>query len=265
MFRRSLISLSLIFAAAATYTSCETEKITYEGPWFVRFTETALTKKESFSKPIEVEVHLAGPAQSDDLTINYLIEGSARQGVDYTIEGTPGVVEIESGEYFGKIIIHLINNSNNILRSQDLKLTLFTINAKGIEVGQPGGAMGNTYTLTIMDDCILGGNYYGIKTLADVPITDITVTSSNCEEYILSNFDIYIDDFDFPDIRDLVFIDNADNTLTIPPQEESTLEENLATIDGTGIVDPTTRVLTFSIRLVDFPGQPVHTIKLIPD
>src|SRR5689334_35305 len=103
MFRRFITYLILTVAATATYTSCETEKITFEGPWFVRFTQTALTQKESYSKPIEVEVHLAGPAQSDDLKINYLIEGSARQGVDYTIEGTPGVVEIESGEYFGKI------------------------------------------------------------------------------------------------------------------------------------------------------------------
>ena len=37
------------------------------------------------------------------------------------------------------------------------------------------------------------------------------------------------------------------------------------TIDGSGVVDPTTRTLTFSVRLVDFEDQPVVTFKLIPD
>ena len=45
----------------------------------------------------------------------------------------------------------------------------------------------------------------------------------------------------------------------------SDLPVEQATIDGTGVVDPTTRTLTFNVRLVDFENQPVVSFKLIPD
>ena len=261
---KALRTISVLTAASLlALVGCETDLKVFEGPYFVRFSETILATKESFSKPIEIEVHHAGPAPKGDVTITYAISGSAREGIDYVINGTKGKVEIESGEYFGTINVQLINNSNNILRSQDIIFTLLTIDTQDLQIGQGTSGIGNKFTLTIQDDCILGGNYYGIRSASDVPITDITVTSTNCEEYVLSNWDIYV--FDFTDVRDLVFIDNGDNTLTIPPQEESTLGTEQATIDGTGIVDPATRVLTFSIRLVDFEDQPTVIIKLIPD
>jgi hypothetical protein len=263
MMRKNLIRLVLITAVMAGWSSCETERKIFQGPYFVRFTQTAMTQKESFSKPIEVEVHMAGPALSDDVEITYSVSGTAREGIDYVIEGQNRLVEIEAGDYVGHITISLINNSNNILRSQDLTLKLLTVDTPGLQVGQGASGIGAAFTLTIQDDCILGGNYYGIRSVADVPITDITITSSNCEEYLLSNWDINV--FQFADTRDLIFIDNGDNTLTIPPQEESTLPEEQATIDGSGVVDPTTRTITFSVRLVDFDDQPVVTFKLIPD
>jgi hypothetical protein len=263
MMRKNLIRLVLITAVMAGWSSCETERKIFKGPYFVRFTQTAMTQKESFSKPIEVEMHMAGPALSDDVEITYTVSGTAREGIDYVIEGQNRLVEIEAGDYVGHISISLINNSNNILRSQDLILKLLTVDTPGLQVGQGASGIGATFTLTIQDDCILGGNYYGIRSVADVPITDITITSSNCEEYLLSNWDINV--FQFSDTRDLVFIDNGDNTLTIPPQEESTLAPEQATIDGSGVVDPTTRTITFSVRLVDFDDQPVVTFKLIPD
>jgi hypothetical protein len=261
---KSVLSIRLMIIAAlvAAASSCENEPRIFDGPYFVRFTETSLTQRESFSKPIDIEVHMAGPAPEQDLAITYSISGSARQGIDYVIE-TPGQVEIESGEYFGIITIQLINNANNIIRSQDLVLTLLTVDTKGIQVGQGTSGIGNKFTLTIQDDCILGGTYYGLRSLADVPITDITISSTDCQEYLLSNWDINV--FSFPDTRDLVFIDNGDNTLTIPLQEEATLPPDQATIEGTGVVDPTTREITFSVRLVDFEDQPVVTFKLIPD
>jgi hypothetical protein len=263
MTRKNIMRLMLLTAVMTGWSSCETEKIIFEGPYFVRFTETSMTLKESFAKPIEIEVHMAGPALEDDVQITYSVGGTAREGVDYTIEGPSRLVEIEDGDYFGYITVSLINNSNNIIRSQDLTLTLLTVDTKGIQIGQGVSGIGKTFSLTIQDDCILGGNYYGIRAVTDVPITDITITSSNCEEYLLSNWDINI--FTFPDTRDMVFIDNGDNTLTIPPQEETTLPTEQATIDGSGVVDPATRTITFSVRLVDFEDQPVVTFKLIPD
>lgn len=242
---------------------CEEERQLFEGPYFVRFTEATASEKESFSDPIKIEVHNGGPALKQDASITYSIGGSAREGIDYTIVGERGKVEIEDGEYFGYIEIQLINNANNILRAQDIVFTLETINQRGLQVGQGKSAIGKSFTFTIQDDCILGGNYYGLRTTTSLPVEDITITSSDCQEYTLSNWDIDI--FQFAQIRDLTFIDNADNTLTIPEQEESTLAEEQATIRGTGIVDPVTRRITMTITLVDFEDQPQVTFTLIPD
>jgi hypothetical protein len=243
--------------------ACETERRIFNGPYHVRFSEAALSEKESVSEPLEIEVHYVGPEVTEDLDIQYTIAGSAREGVDYVILGERGVVTIEEGEHFGTIQIQLINNSNNILRTQDVVLTLQGLSDASVEIGQGESAIGKTFTLTIADDCILGGNYIGVRNAVTVPIEDITITSQDCEEYTLSNWDIHV--FNFLQVRDLIFIDNGDNTITIPQQEESTLNEEQATISGTGTVDPVTREIIMVITLIDFEDQPQVTFTLIPD
>lgn len=242
---------------------CETERLVFKGPYHVRFSKDAVSEKESYSKPVNIEVHYVGPEVTEDLTIHYSISGSAREGVDYNIIGEPGVVTIQKGGYIGTIQVQLINNSNNILRTQDVVLTLQSVSGADVQIGQGQSAIGKTFTLTIADDCILGGNYIGLRSDVSVPVEDITITSQDCEEYTLSNWDI--DVFNFPEIRDLTFIDNGDNTLTIPEQEESTLDPSQATIKGTGTVDPLTRQIVMFITLVDFENQPQVSFKLIPD
>lgn len=265
MIRVRQILSAILMTAMSLTMACETERHLFEGPYFVRFTDDALTQKESHSAVINVQVHNAGPAPKKDVIINYSIGGTARLGVDYTILGTPGKVKIKSGEYFGNIQVQLINNANNILRSQTAIFTLITIedDEDGLQVGQGMSQIGKSFTLTIQDDCILGGDYYGIHDTSNVPIDNITVTSSDCEHYTLSNWDIYI--FTFSDIRALTFIDNGDNTITIPPQKDPTLPDKQNTIDGFGVVDPTTRVISMTVRLVDFDGSPSFTFNLIPD
>ena len=95
---------------------CETDRILFQGPYFVRFTNENLTIKESATDPIKIEVHLAGPAMAQDVTINYKITGNARAGIDYTILSDVNKVTIKKGQYFGYITVQLINNANNILR-----------------------------------------------------------------------------------------------------------------------------------------------------
>ncbi|HMJ67887.1 MAG TPA: hypothetical protein VK508_03280 [Cyclobacteriaceae bacterium] len=254
---------SMILLAGMSLTmACETERRIFEGPYFVRFTDPAVTEKESHSQVIQIEVHNSSAEPAGNVTINYTIGGSAREGIDYTIKGTRGKVVIKSGEYFGTIQLQIINNANNILRTQDVVLTLQTIdnNDNNLRIGQGVSQIGKTFTLTIQDDCILGGNYYGLSAPTSVPIEEITITSFNCEEYTLSNWDIDI--FQFAEVRDLTFIDNGDNTLTIPEQEEATLGTS---IDGSGVVNPTTRVITFTIRFVELDEQPKFTFDLIPN
>jgi hypothetical protein len=254
-------SLLLVIASAFTI-SCETKELIFKGPYFIRFTEDTETLKESYSSTVKIEVHHAGPAPKGDVTIDYVVGGSARQGIDYTIASTPGKVKIKSGEYFGYIEVLLINNSNNILNTQDVTFTLLGVeNRIDLQVGQGQTQIGRTFTLSIQDDCILGGNYYGIRTASDIPIENITITSLDCTNYTLSNWDVYV--MDFIDTRSLVFIDNGDNTLTIEPQQDATID---GTVDGSGVVDPTTRIITFTVHAVD--GDDVATtgtFQLIPD
>jgi hypothetical protein len=259
----AILFKSLVVILTTVIFSCETERLLFEGPYFVRFTEATAVQKESYSQPIKIEVHQAGPALTKEVTINYTISGSAREGIDYTINGTKGQVKIKKGEFFGYIELQLIDNANNILRSQDVIFTLETISDGTMQVGQGKSAIGKSFTFTIQDDCILGGNYYGLRTATSVPVEDITITSSDCTEYLLSNWDIDI--FTFAETRDLTFIDNADNTLTIPEQEEETLPKDQATIRGTGIVDPLTRRITMTLTLVDFDNQPQVTFTLVPN
>lgn len=247
--------LSMLISAG-----CETEKIIFSGPYFVRFTETSLSLKESFSKPVIIEVHQAGKALDQDLIIFYKVSGNARNGVDYTISGEVGKVTIKKGEYVGTISISLINNSNNIIRSQDLILTLESSSSGERKIGQGESSIGNVFTLTIIDDCILGGNYIGEQN--SVSAAGITITSSDCETYLLSNWNINVFNSSTP--MDLIFIDNGDNTLTIPQQEEETLNTEFATIKGTGVVDPLTRKIILTITLVDFNEEQV-TITYLPD
>lgn len=246
-----------------TMLACETDPILFEGPYHVRFTDASKTVKESVREIISVEVHIVGPAPEEDVQVQYEISGDAQENVDYVILGERERVVIEEGEYFASIDIQLINNANNILRTQDLVLRIVGVNAPELGLGQGVSGIGRSYTLTIEDDCILGGRYRGQRDEASVPIEDISVTSSDCEEYLLSNWDINI--FQFPQQRSLLFIDNGDNTLTIPQQEDATLPADLATIRGTGFVNPETGSIQFTIELVDFEEPAEFTFTLIPD
>ncbi|MCW5912305.1 MAG: hypothetical protein KIT62_14640 [Cyclobacteriaceae bacterium] len=253
----------LLFIITICLPGCETEPILFKGPYHVRFTNAAETQKESYSKTIQLEVHLAAPGREQDITVQYAIAGSARENIDYRILGTRGSLVIPKGQYFGYIELQLINNANNILRSQDVELTLTSVSDGELTVGQGKGAIGKSFTYTILDDCVLGGFYYGTRSAFTIPVRDIAITSQDCENYRLSNWNI--DVFQFSDPLSLTFVDNFDNTLTIPDQEQPELPTELATIRGTGIVNPVTRQITFTITLADFTGQPTVTFNLFPD
>lgn len=256
--RRSY-SLILKFFTVVLFTvsiSCETEKILFEGPDFVRFTDVALTTKESVADPIKIEVHLVGPERSEDININYAVTGNARLGIDYVILSDVNKVTIKKGEYVGYITVQLINNANNILRSQNLVFTLLTITPSALQVGQGPSQIGDEFTLTIQDDCILSGMYSGTKSVFDIPVDGIEITSSDCENYTLSNWNI--DVFSPPYEYSLEFIDNGDNTLTIPEQETDTK------LSGKGTVDPLTKKIVLTIILEDFDDEEL-VITLTPD
>ena len=254
---------SLVLIALLVLPGCETDRVIFRGPYFVRFTEGSITEKESHSAPVNIEVHNAGPTLDEDVVVTYTITGDAREGVDFTISGERERVTIKKGEYFGTIQVNLINNSNNILRSQNIVFNLQTISTGKLQIGQGESAIGRTFTFTILDDCILGGDYIGHNGSTPA-VGGITITSPDCiTPYTLSNWNINI--FTTSTIMSLKFIDNGDNTLTIPQQQEDKLPANLATIRGTGVVEPTTRSIIMTITLVDFSGSPEVSFTLTPN
>jgi len=255
--KRIFIYILLIIAA-----SCETEKIIFKGPYHVRFTDAALTEKESNSSIIKIEVHNAGPALEEDVTLSYSISGNAREHIDYEILGTRGKVTINAGEYFGYIEVQLINNANNIIRSQNVVFTLTRVNSSKLEVGQGEGGIGEKFTFTILDDCILGGIYTGTRDNSSVEEGGIELTSTDCEIYHVSNWNID-DVFNLNHTLgfSLNFIDNGDNTLTIPIQKPPEFFDDEKEIQGTGSVNPITREIRLIIQYEDLES----IITLIPE
>ena len=253
--------ITRIILLAATLAACETEPILFKSGYHVRFTASELTLKESYHQTVQVEVHLAGPAQDEDVTVFYTVGGDAREGVDYTIQGTKGVVVIEAGKYFGYIMVDLINNSNNIIRSQDIEFTLNTADNSAFSIGQGTAHIGNKLKFTIVDDCILNGSYAGITGIFSIPKKGIIISSEDCENYRLSDWNVDIFIYPFP--LGLDFVDNGDNTLTIPSQEQPEFPEDLATIQGVGSVNPLTREIYMTIKFVDFeePNEVQITLK----
>ena len=233
--------------------ACQQEdmNVTFQGPYFVRFTDSTLTYKESYSKPIAIRVHNVGPQLSQPITVNYVINGSAREGKDYSIIGTKGTVIIPANKSFGEISVQLINNANNILDAQSLTFTLTSVKPSSLEVGfGKEGVVGKQLTLVIQDDCLFGGSYtgtqkYGAQT-ATVP--NVEITSTDCKNYVLSNWNLGIPFFSLDAVTPrLTFIDNGDNSLTVTPQGNDNLGST-DTLRGSGAWNPRNRVITLNLQ-----------------
>ena len=251
-----LIFSILVFA-------CRENEIFFEGPYFVRFTEESGSELESYTDIIPLSVHLVAPQVDERITINYSISGTAVEGKDFEILGNRGTVVIPRNDSFGFIDLKLINNSNNILETQEIVFTITSVSPSNYEIGYGSGVrIGNKMTFTIVDDCILGGTYSAISDVSSTTYDGIRISSSDCITYRVSNWDINI--FEYPTTRDLLFTDNGDNTLNIPQQEEDTLPVELATITGDGFVNPETREVTLNIQLIDFTDSPIISVKYTP-
>lgn len=245
-------TLCLIVAIGSGMAACEQTDVdrTFGGPYFVRFTDTTLTYKESYSKPVVVRVHNVGPQLDQPIAVNYTVGGSAREGRDYTIQGTKGTVVIPAKKSFGEISLKIINNANNILESQSITFTLTSVQPNTLQVGfGKEGNVGKQINLVIQDDCLFGGLYTGSGRLGgqNYTVSDVAITSTNCKEYQLSNWNLGI--FSFDAIKaTLTFVDNGDNSLTVPPQNNVNLNST-DTLRGTGAWNPRDRRITLNLQL----------------
>lgn len=252
----------LLFVGAGLIWSCEDKMTIYDGPDYVRFTDSVTTYKESWVVPIEIKVHVVGKPQPQPLNISYIIGGSAREGKDYTIVGTRGTVTIPANSYFGSIYIQLINNSNNVIRSQDIQLTLSSaVLGESGQLLQVGGEkyqeIGKSYRLTINDDCLFGGVYNAQLQGYTNSATNIDFTSVNCQTYTVSNWNVGI--FNMSSTKPkLSFVDNGDNTITVPTQYNNAFGDS---IRGSGSWDPKTRAISITLQLKE--GKVYETLPAI--
>ncbi|WP_128544394.1 Calx-beta domain-containing protein [Larkinella soli] len=248
---QSVVFLSLLLGTA--FFACEKSDIdrTFEGPYFVRFTDSSLTYRESFSQPVAIRVHHVGPQLSEPITVNYTISGTAREGKDYAIQGTKGTVTIPANQSFGEIKVKLINNANNILESQTLTFTLTGVQPSSLKVGLgKEGVLGRSLTFTIQDDCLFGGSYTGVLKVGNQSVTlkNIAISSTDCKTYTIANWNIGL--FSLNAIKvPLNFVDNGDNSLTIPAQVTTELQAGYDTVRGTGSWNPQNRQITLNLRL----------------
>ncbi|MBD2701207.1 DUF4843 domain-containing protein [Spirosoma sp. BT702] len=250
---RWLLVLLTVTLAGWGISGCEKQDLdkTFDGPYFVRFTDTTLTYKESYSKPITIQVHNVGPQLTEAITINYTVSGTAREGKDYTIVGTKGKVVIPANKSTGTISVKLINNANNILESHSLNFTLTSVSPASLQVGFGKGEVpiGKVFKLIIQDDCLFGGSYTGTSRLGNqnYTVSDAEITSTDCKTYTLKNWNIAL--LDFNAIKPtLTFVDNGDNSLTIPSQTNTELSST-DRISGTGAWNPIDRKITLNLQL----------------
>lgn len=256
----------LLGLAGLFFISCEKKEIIFRGPYFVRFTEPTAASRESNRQPVRISVHNVGPQLNEPITVTYVVGGSAREGVDYRIEGTRGTVIIPAKQSFGYVTLQLINNANNILESQDVVFTITGVTPGTLGIGtSKEGIIGKRTTFTIQDDCILSGTYFATRAGGGPPVENITVTSMDCQDYVVSNWNANISELGNPWQRSLRFVDNGDNTLRIPSQRVARLPDSLATVQGNGSVNPVTRRITLNVQLINFKNSPTYQITYVPE
>ncbi len=240
------------FVLVGLAVGCDKQDIdrTFEGPYFVRFTDSSLTFRESYSPIIPIRVHNVGPVLKEPIRISYTISGNARAGREYQIQGETGTIIIPANKSFGEIGVKLINNANNILESRTLTFTLTGVQPAALQIGLgPAGVLGKTLRLIINDDCLFGGTYTGTARFGTqgVSVPDVDISSSDCKTYTLSNWNIGLLNFNAikPTLR---FIDNGDNTITIPPQGNSEIAPT-DTLKGNGAWNPRDRKITLNLQI----------------
>ena len=209
-----------------------------------------MTYKESYSKLINIQVHNVGPQLDQPITITYTVTGTARAGKDYVIQGKEGSVTIPAKASTGNIVLKLINNANNILETSSLIFTLTGVQPSTLQVGfGKDNIVGKQLKVTIQDDCLLGGLYTGSAKLGSntYSISNVEITSTDCKTYTLSNWNIGFFNFDATHPQ-LTFIDNGDNSLTIPSQTNPNLSST-DKIEGNGAWNPRDRKITLNLQL----------------
>ncbi|MGA0560632.1 hypothetical protein ACO2Q8_28460 [Larkinella sp. VNQ87] len=267
-YRYLLVALSALLMGWVVVACEEQDRDrSFEGPYFVRFTDSSLTYKESYNQTIAVRVHNVGPQLSEPITVRYAISGNAREGKDYAIEGTRGTVTIPANQSFGEIKVKLINNANNILESQNIVFTLTDVQPASLRIGLgSAGLLGRSLTFTIQDDCLLSGTYTGSIRLSNqsYSVQDIPIISNDCKTYTVTNWNIGL--FSFEAIKaQLTFVDNGDNSLTIPVQSSPELAPPRDTISGTGSWNPQNRQISLNVRLKIRPdGATRDSILTLP-
>ncbi len=143
-FLSNSLVLALGLALLSTF-SCDNED---DGPMFdVNFANTTLSFAEN-SGDVTAQVNLPGGAQSNAVTVNYSLGGSAVQGTDYNITGA-GTLTIPANSITATITLSLIDNIDED-GEKTIDMTITSVSIDGTPVPQTGG--GQSISIVISDD-----------------------------------------------------------------------------------------------------------------
>lgn len=145
--RISLIAKILSIFVLVVVVACEEKQTTFDGPYYVRFTNTSVSISENATSNSIIRVHAASPKRSNDIDVELSVEGGT-EGVDFDFVQGGTSLTIPAGEYFAEFVIAPIDNDVND-GPKTIKFTIESVSG-GLDAGF--GLVGKTFTYSIADD-----------------------------------------------------------------------------------------------------------------
>lgn len=161
-----LIAAMLMVSIGCTET--ETQAV-FDGS-FVAFTVAETSILEGSSGSITLEVNMAGPLLSNDLTVEYTATAVTGSAGNFTLSDNTGTLVIPAGEVSATVDFFPVNNFDED-GDKLIEITITSV-SEDLTIGLPGPDENNkTVAITISDDdCAfdLVGDYAGTYTVAEV-------------------------------------------------------------------------------------------------
>lgn len=145
--------ISLFIIALAIALGCDEKNVTLDsGLYNVSFVGNSSSRGEANEEAVSFPIKLMAPAQSQDVTVEILVSGTAVEGEDFELL-TP-TVTIPAGEFFADVEVDLFDDFDED-GSKTIILEIGSVSG-GLKSGLTDGSVGKKNTITIADnDCAL--------------------------------------------------------------------------------------------------------------
>lgn len=147
--RLSLIAkiLTAFVLVVVVAVACEEKQTIFDGPYYVRFTNTSASIAENATSNSTIRLHAASPKRGSEIEVKLSVQGGT-EGVDFDFVQGGTTLTIPAGEYFTQFVIAPIDNDIN----DGAKTIRFTIESVSGGLDAGFGLVGKTFTYSITDD-----------------------------------------------------------------------------------------------------------------